>query len=139
MRTHKLLPAAVVLGSLVLMAPAQVVPAQVAPATGTVVDVGNKVLMFDAGFPISYVGVPVSITCPVGQGPRQFNAFVSQSGVSGSFGFVIAQCTGVIERFAIAVQSNFGTTYQEGDATATVTDFTTSGTNTVKIKRVANG
>ncbi len=46
------------------------------------------------------------------------------------------QCTGTAEKFYIAVQSNFGSQYQEAPATATITDNTTTASKTVIISRL---
>jgi hypothetical protein len=95
-----------------------------ATAIGQTITLGEKVPMFDSGIAVSYVGVPVSITCAVGSGPTQFNFSVTQPpNVTGSFGYIMAQCKGKPETFVVAVQSNSGSLYQEGKAVASVNCF----------------
>ncbi len=90
----------------------------------TAIKLGGRVPMLDSGQAVSYVGVPVSIKCPAGSGPTQFNLFVTQSpNVTGSFGYITAQCSGKTENFVVAVQSNFGSLYQEGPAVASANCF----------------
>ena len=140
MRLTKLLPAA----SAVTFALATIItlPTSAAPPT-TTINLGGAVPMFDSGFAISFVGVPVLIRCPAGSGPTQFNFSVTQSpNVTGSFGFVTAECTGQDERFVVAVQSNFGSVYQEGKAVASANCFfpcVTTASRDVTMFRLAGG
>lgn len=98
--------------------------ATTAIAQTTSIKLGSRVPMLDSGQAVSYVGVPVSIKCPVGSGPTQFNLFVTQSpNVTGSFGAITAQCIGKAENFVVAVQSNFGSLYHEGSAVASANCF----------------
>jgi hypothetical protein len=121
MRLTKLLPAAS--AASFVMATIITLPTSAAPST-TTIKLGGEVPMLDSGIAISYVGVPVSIRCPAGSGPTQFNFSVTQPpDVTGSFGFVTAQCTGHDETFVVAVQSNFGSLYHEGKAVASANCF----------------
>jgi hypothetical protein len=94
-------------------------------STGTVIEIGKKVALLpeSPGQMFSTAVVPLTITCPAGSGPTQFNVFVSQPQAPNSFGFVTAQCTGAPEAFNVTVNSNFGTLYQEGPATVSVNCF----------------
>jgi hypothetical protein len=138
MRKSALLAAVMAAAAVVVLPPSAGIATTGPKSSGTtVIRLGKAVPMFDYGAPISYVGVPASITC-FGGDTRQFNAFVSQPQAPGSFGYVNVACDGRAHKFAIAVQSNFGTTYNEGPATATVTDNTTTTSATVTIFRAAN-
>jgi hypothetical protein len=121
MRLTKLLPAASAVT--LVMTAIITLPTSAAPST-TTINIAGFVPMLDSGIAISYIGVPVSIRCPAGNGPTQFNFFVTQSpNVTGSFGFVTAQCTGHDETFVVSVQSNFGSLYEEGKAVASANCF----------------
>jgi len=127
MRLTKLLPAAsavtFVIAAIVTLTvglPATATPAIAQTAT---IKLGGKVPMLDSGQVLSPVGVPVSITCSFPQ-PTQFNLFVTQSpNVTGSFGSIIAKCSGKAENFVVAVQPNFGMLYHEGPAVASANCF----------------
>jgi hypothetical protein len=107
-------------------------------ALTTTIKLGGEVPMLDSEQAISYVGVPVSITCS--GGPTQFNFFVTQSpNVTGSFGTITAQCSGRAEKFVVAVQSNFGSLYHEGAAVASANCFfpcTATASRTVTMFRL---
>ena len=81
----------------------------------------------------SQVGVSVDIRCDAALPDTGFYVFVSQPQAPSSFGYVTAQCTGKNEHLVAHVQSNYGTTYVAGDATATLTNFQVGVSRVVQV------
>ena len=101
------------------------------------IKIDAAVTLEDSGNPnYSQVAVPFSLKCPASMtGIQYLYAFVSQPNAPSSFGFVSpVRCTGNTEKYTAHVQSNFGTLYVPGPATATITNFAVGNTREVEIQ-----
>jgi hypothetical protein len=98
------------------------------------IKIDSTAVIEDIGIPqVTQIAIQFSLKCKASNTAISFmDAFVQQSPNSG-FGFLQLQCTGSTEKYTIHAQSNFGTNFQPGPATVSITNFSVGQSRQIMI------